>query len=373
MEMEHREQAPARGHLTIEHVMLRKLTDDWRRDLGEDAEDVHGLYCDRIANLTLSGDITNSRMGAGTFDTKRESYGESTIGITRRLADENQWNRDAIERRAEYLTRSVPERWPWQDKAGTGAASRVSDGSLRWRIGGGPWRGENAASQMVLNVAAALLSLDPGNAERLSGDAVSSNLHLATRFPPGTKAGALTMRAVPGHDDYVLYPYGNTRPQSAERCRKMGERCNVTVEVDGGEKSQAQEFWRFLMKRTGGLPGQKDTWRGANQWTDPLNVQGDRIGLFAGSERLSLYVRSNQRSASPQRAARMQKYSRMIREQMSDQTLGDTDEASASGRSVSLRRSWTRDSEDEWPAAAEWLMDQFARLRALLADPVDER
>ncbi len=137
-----------------------------------------------------------------------------------------------MDRRSEYLAQLALERWPWHDK---GRVTAVSDGGLRWRIGDGRWRGESAASQMVLNVAAALLSLDPGNAERLSGDAVSSNLHLATRFPPGTKAGAFTMRAAPGHDDYVLYPYGNTRPQSAERCRKMGERCNVTVEVDGGE------------------------------------------------------------------------------------------------------------------------------------------
>ncbi len=63
MEVEHREEAPARNRLTIEHVMPQKLTDDWKRALGPNAENLHGLYRDRLANLTLSGDVTNSKMG----------------------------------------------------------------------------------------------------------------------------------------------------------------------------------------------------------------------------------------------------------------------------------------------------------------------
>ena len=40
MEAEHREEAPARDHLTIEHVMPQKLTDDWKQALGADAEEI---------------------------------------------------------------------------------------------------------------------------------------------------------------------------------------------------------------------------------------------------------------------------------------------------------------------------------------------
>ena len=89
MEKEHGEEAPSRDRLTVEHVMPRKLTAEWKTDLGEEAEDVHGRYCDRIANLTLSGDVTNSGMGAGSFDAKREVYECSTIGLTNRLAGED--------------------------------------------------------------------------------------------------------------------------------------------------------------------------------------------------------------------------------------------------------------------------------------------
>ena len=51
---------------------------------------------------------------------------------------------------------------------------------------------------MVLNVTAALLSRDPANAQRLSGEAIRSSVHLASRYPPTSKVGACTMRAVPG-------------------------------------------------------------------------------------------------------------------------------------------------------------------------------
>ena len=99
---------------------------------------------------------------------------------------------------------------------------------------------------MVLNVAGALLSRDPANAGRLSGYAISSNVHPASRYPPGSTVGTLTVRAVPGHDNYVLYPYGQDYPTSAERCRKMGGRCDVKIEVEFGEGSRTPAFWRFF-------------------------------------------------------------------------------------------------------------------------------
>ena len=91
MEAEQRDESPARDHLTIEHVMPQKLTDDWRVALGEEAEEKHGRYRDRLANLTLSGDATNSGMGAGSFDAKRAVYRDSSIRMTRRPADEDEW------------------------------------------------------------------------------------------------------------------------------------------------------------------------------------------------------------------------------------------------------------------------------------------
>ena len=125
-------------------------------------------------------------------------YRKSSIGITRSLTVETEWNEEALARRADELARRALERWPWHEQPALAHTPERPSTKLRWRIEGGPWQTENAASQMVLNVAATLLSLDPANAQRLSGEAMRSNVHLASRYPPDTAAGSYTMRAVPG-------------------------------------------------------------------------------------------------------------------------------------------------------------------------------
>ena len=374
MEAEHREEVPARGRLTIEHVMPQKLTNEWKRDLGDDAEEKHGRYRDRLANLTLSGDATNSGMGASTFDAKREVYRNSSIGMTRLIADESEWNEAALERRAEDLARRALARWPWADLS-VRRDPPVHSARLRWRIGDGHWRNEAAASQMVLNVAAKLLNRDPANARRLSGKAISSNVHPAGRYPPGTTVGTLTMRAVPGHEAYVLYPYEQDYRTSAERCRRMGNRCGVTVEVEFDEGSVTQEFWKFLKDHVGGVPGQKDTWRGASQWSAREGGPSDYVGIYVGNEDLLwLYIKSGESQPSGERADRMRRYSWAIRERMGDQRLGDNlDRNCANGTSITVQRPWVRDDKGEWPDAAQWIREQCDRLHAIVGDsPCDE-
>lgn len=363
MEAEHKE-SPAREKLTIEHVMPQKLTNEWKHDLGAGSEEIHDRYVHRLANLTLSG--YNPEMGAAQFHQKRQVYENSTIGMTRRLADENEWNEDALERRAGDLAVRVLRRWPWPDQGVEQPGSPPGQAQLRWRIEDGPWHPEEAASQMVLNVAGALLSRDPENAQRLSGDSISNNLQSASQYPPGTAAGSGRLRAVPGHDQYVLYPYERDYPASAERCRKMGQRCSALIEVEFQQSGLTPAFWRLLAD-VGGVPGQKESWRGATQWTSPLNSKGDTIGIYVGNpDRLWLYIRAGHSQPSEDRAARMRKYSRRIREQMSDQALGENLESESNeGRTVAVIRPWTREDQDEWPDAAQWIMEQCERLQSI--------
>ncbi len=220
---------------------------------------------------------------------------------------------------------------------------------------------------MVLNVAGALLSRDPENAKRLSGEAIHSNVHPASRYP-GAAAGAHNLRAIPGHGQYVLSPYARDYPASAERCRRMGERCHVHVEVDFEEDLRNQAFWLFLKKHTGGVPGQKDTWRGASQWTSSVNSSGDRIGMYVGNpDHLRLYIRAGETQASEGRAARMRQYSWMIRAQMGDQEIdGNLEQYSSQGTTVYVRRPWVRDDEAGWPEVAQWIKEQHERLRTIL-------
>ena len=366
MEAERPDEAPARTRLTIEHVMPQKLTDKWKSALGDEAAEKHERYCNRLPNLTLSGDATNPSMAARPFAEKRSVYRDSPIGMTRRIAEESDWDEEALERRAADLTRRVLERWPWPEQ-GTGSETAT----FRWRIEGGPWHTDSVASQMVLNVAGALLSRDSDNATKLSGDAISSNIHLASNYAPGSKVGRQSMRAVPGHDQYVIHPYERDYPKSAQRCQKMGERCGVSVEVELAGTGQYKAFWALLKDHVGGLPGQKEEWRGPHQRTRPANSSGDRIGIHVGNaDLLWLYIRSGDSQKSGEGAARMRQYSWMIREQMGDQKLeGDLEKNSRNGITISVRRQWTRDDQDEWPEAARWITEQHERLRAILADP----
>ena len=365
MEAEHREEAPARDRLTIEHVMPQKLTEDWKRELGDQPAEKHGRYRDRLANLTLSGDATNSSMAARPFAEKREVYRKSPIGMTSRLAAENEWDVGAMERREDEIADQVLARWPWPEQT----VAPKSGATFRWRIEDGPWHSENVASQMVLNVAGALLSQAPINSEKLSGDALSSNVHSAEHYPSGATAGTLTMRAVPGHARYVMYPYEASYAASAKRCRKMGERCGVSVEVEFDGTSQIQAFWQ-VVKGLGGVPGQKESWRGQSQWTNPVNSSGDRVGISVGQEILSLYIWAERVDGSNERVARARRYSYMIRDQMSDQDLGgNLEKQSEESKTVTVQRRWTRDDEREWREAAQWIIEQHERLRAILADP----
>ena len=364
MEAEQREEAPARGRLTMEHVMPQKLSGEWREYLGADADGVHATYRDRLANLTLSGDATNASMGAKSFDDKAVVYRRSSIGMTREVANETQWNEDALERRSGLLATQALALWPWEE-----GQTSASEPLLRWRLEGGDWNAEDAASSMVLNVASALIERDPANADRLSGEALSRDVQSANRFPAGSSRGGMTFRAVPGRDDLVMHPYDSDYPASAERCRRMAASCSVLIEVELREdEGTSAAFWQFLKEHTGGLPGQTDGWRGASQWTSRFNADGDRVAVYVGNpELLWLYVRSGSSEDSEARNMRMKHYSSMIRSTMGDQRLsGDVDRNSRRGWSVTVERPWVREDRDQWPETASWIKDQVDRLAAIL-------
>ena len=69
----------------------------------------------------------------------------------------------------------------------------------------------------------------------------------------------------------------------------------------------------------------------------------------------------------------MRRYSQKIHEEMGDQVLGENfEKTGADGMTITVQTNWTRDDEDRWPAAAQWLQEQFERLRAILSDPPGE-
>lgn len=368
MESEQSGDAPARSDLTVEHVMPQKLTDDWRSALGQDAERIHKSYRHQLANLTLSG--VNAEMGAKPFADKRVIMEKSGVLLTRQLACEEVWDEAVLERRAEELADRALSLWPWSDPDARPHSPSGGTWRMRWRIEGGDWHEEANASQMVLNVAGALLSHGAANADRLRGEALSRNLQLASRYPPDSKAGALTMRAVPGHDSYVLYPYRRNYPASATACREMGKRCGMQVEVEFPDTpDRSKEFWRLLKAETGGLHGQRDGWRSWFIWTPQVNELGDMIGISLKPESIRLYLKASPSKNPSDRTQRMLRYSRAIRQSMNDQELARSEvPESEKGRSISVCRMWDRYDQQAWPEVALWIKDQADRLYAI-AEP----
>ena len=112
MEYEDPKESPSRQALTVEHIMPRKLTDEWRERLGDRAEAVHDRQLHCLGNLTLTA--YNPEAGNRDFPEKvKKVYKESSVKMTRRLATEDTWNESAIVRRADELGELALCLWPW--------------------------------------------------------------------------------------------------------------------------------------------------------------------------------------------------------------------------------------------------------------------
>lgn len=368
MEHEHGDEAPARDDLTIEHVMPRKLTPAWRHHLGSNADVVHRDRVDRLANLTLCGKGQNSGMRNAEFASKQAAYRKSPIGMTNRIASENEWNEGALNRRAEKIADLALRRWPWDDDG------RGADG-LRWRIDEGPWNSETKATQMFLNVTKALLDLDPENCRRLCGSGLSTNIHSAEKYPPGTKIGSNQFRDVPRHPKWVLSPHGSAKGL-AELCIKFGERCGVVVDVKVPKVKPASEiesFWIQYKETTRGRPILKKC--GKRKRTTLGHSHGDRIEVLLpkpqddGFTDIEIYIISPSAGDDDDDQKRMRQISQAIFDSMPDQQISnDVEKQCKSGCTVRVIDEWMFADRSEWPNIAWWIHDQCDRLTQILRE-----
>ncbi|WP_313813369.1 DUF262 domain-containing protein [Glutamicibacter sp.] len=90
-------------HLQLEHIMPQKLSPDWVRVLGDDAEEVHQELVNNIGNITLIRH--NQELGNKGFAEKKKTYqGKSGLQVTQNhVLDRDVWDGAAIKRRRDYL------------------------------------------------------------------------------------------------------------------------------------------------------------------------------------------------------------------------------------------------------------------------------
>ena len=95
-------------NITIEHVMPKTLSKEWKEYLGESAG-MHSDYLNKLGNLALTNN--NPEMSNNSFRQKQTWYRESSFHYTRALAEKEDWSIDDIIDRGSSLAKKCLELW----------------------------------------------------------------------------------------------------------------------------------------------------------------------------------------------------------------------------------------------------------------------
>ncbi|MGL2799174.1 GmrSD restriction endonuclease domain-containing protein [Helicobacter pylori] len=99
---------------TIEHIMPQTLTEEWKRDLGENFQAIHDKYLHTIGNLTLTG--YNSEYSNNSFQEKRDmekGFKQSSLKLNQGLKDLESFGEKEIEKRANDLADWALKIWTY--------------------------------------------------------------------------------------------------------------------------------------------------------------------------------------------------------------------------------------------------------------------
>ncbi|BBN99692.1 hypothetical protein St703_23970 [Sporolactobacillus terrae] len=99
---------------SIEHIMPQTLNEKWKEILGQDWKTIHTQYLNRLGNLTLTR--YNSELSNQEFEGKRKmknGFIYSPIRLNRMLAEVEQWDPSAIDRRGNLLSRRTLNIWQY--------------------------------------------------------------------------------------------------------------------------------------------------------------------------------------------------------------------------------------------------------------------
>ena len=98
---------------TIEHIMPQNLTEQWKRELGTDFQQIHQRWLHKIGNLTLTG--YNREYSNHTFKEKRDlrniGLRYSPLHLNQSFANTEEWNESAIIDRAKELAEKACKIW----------------------------------------------------------------------------------------------------------------------------------------------------------------------------------------------------------------------------------------------------------------------
>ncbi|UOR69816.1 DUF262 and DUF1524 domain-containing protein [Helicobacter pylori] len=99
---------------TIEHIMPQELTEEWKRDLGENFQEIHNKYLHTIGNLTLTG--YNPEYSNKSFQEKRDmekGFKDSPLRLNQGLRDLEPFGEEKIKKRANDLADLALKIWTY--------------------------------------------------------------------------------------------------------------------------------------------------------------------------------------------------------------------------------------------------------------------
>ena len=137
-----RKERVAVDEYTIEHIMPQneKLSAAWRNALGDDWKRVQETWLHTLGNLTLTG--YNSEYSDRPFPDKRDMVGgfkESPLKLNQGLGSLDNWDEDAIKKRAARLSKTAAKVWAFPElSADVLAAYRVPEESTGYSIADHP-------------------------------------------------------------------------------------------------------------------------------------------------------------------------------------------------------------------------------------------
>lgn len=102
------------SNLTIEHILPQKEnTAVWRKEIGEDYNNVYDLYLHTLGNLTITGH--NSELGTKSFNDKKniiKKYSKANI-LNKDVLSVDRWNKSTILNRANNLIDILLEKFKY--------------------------------------------------------------------------------------------------------------------------------------------------------------------------------------------------------------------------------------------------------------------
>ncbi len=99
---------------TIEHIMPQTLTEEWKKDLGENFQEIHDKYLHTIGNLTLTG--YNQEYSNNSFQEKRDmekGFKQSPLRLNQGLRDLESFGEEEIKKRANDLADLALKIWTY--------------------------------------------------------------------------------------------------------------------------------------------------------------------------------------------------------------------------------------------------------------------